>query len=148
MSEELNAVTNMGDQTSQIAEDKIASLFQPDTLISTQYFENLRRKTHIQPEKRLMLAVLRDAVSSYRDNLSARSAKKKRLFDETEEWISETGGDWIFSFDSVCESLGLNPAYVRQGLLRWKERSRAERRRIDIVVSEAGLAIERRRKVG
>ena len=30
--------------------------------------------------------------------------------------------DWIFSFASVCEVLRFNPEYVRQGLLRWKEK--------------------------
>jgi hypothetical protein len=26
------------------------------------------------------------------------------------------GNDWIFSFDSVCDLLGLDPEYVRRGL--------------------------------
>jgi hypothetical protein len=47
------------------AEEKISSLFDPDTLLSAQYFENLRRKTPIEPEKRLMLAVLEDAVNCF-----------------------------------------------------------------------------------
>jgi hypothetical protein len=32
------------------------------------------------------------------------------------------GGDGLFSFDTVCETLGINPEYVRQGLLRWKKK--------------------------
>jgi hypothetical protein len=27
---------------------------------------------------------------------------------------------WLFSFDNICESLGINPAYMRDGLVRWK----------------------------
>jgi hypothetical protein len=110
-------------QSTLTTDAKIASLFQPDTLLSAQYFENLRRKTHFQPEKKLMWALLQDAVNSYRDNLFSRHRKKKRIFLETEQWILAANTDWIFSFDSVCEALELNPAYVRQGLLRWKERS-------------------------
>ena len=116
-------VMNSSEQSTLTTDEKIASLFQPDTLLSAQYFENLRRKTHFEPEKRLLLALLQDAVNSYRDNLFSRNRKKRRLFAETEEWILAVDGDWIFSFDSVCEALGLNPAYVRHGLLRWKERS-------------------------
>jgi hypothetical protein len=32
-------------------EDKLASLFEPDTLLYAEYFENLRRKTVLEPEK-------------------------------------------------------------------------------------------------
>jgi len=102
-------------------DDKIASLFQPDTLLSEQFFDNFRRRTFLEPEKRLMLAILQDGVNSYRDALHATGAKKKRDFDEAAAWIVERDRDWVFSFENVCEALGLSPEYLRQGLLRWKE---------------------------
>jgi hypothetical protein len=110
------------DQAGLTADEKLASLFQPDTLLSAQYFDNLRRKTLFEPEKRLMLALLEDAIGCFQDNLSAQAVGKKKLFDEAEQWIVEKDGDWIFSFDHVCETLGFTPEYVRQGLLRWKEK--------------------------
>ena len=108
-------------------DEKLASLFQPDTLLSTQYFDNLRRKTLLEPEKRLMLAVLEDAIHCFQDNLFAEAVGKKKLFEEVEQWILERDGDWIFSFDNVCEALGFTPDYVRQGLLRWKEKQKSRR---------------------
>ena len=33
--------------------------------------------------------------------------------------VREAEGDWVFSFENICETLGFNPAYLRQGLLRW-----------------------------
>jgi hypothetical protein len=120
---EANSV-DTGNVTAHRGEEKIASLFQPDTLLSAQYFDTLRRKTLLEPEKRLMLAVLDDAINCYQDNLLAQRGKNRRLFDEAEEWISTPGGDWIFCFDNVCEALGFNPEYVRRGLLRWKEKRR------------------------
>jgi len=108
-------------------DEKLASLFQPDTLLSAQYFDNLRRKTLLEPEKRLMLALLEDAIHCFQDNLSAQTTTKKKLFDETEGWILQTDGDWIFSFDQVCEALGFSPEYVREGLLRWKEKHKPKR---------------------
>jgi hypothetical protein len=128
MSLRMASVINDSEQSALTAEEKIASLFQPDMLLSAQYFENLRRRTHFEPEKRLMLALLEDAINCYQDNLISRSGKKKRLFEDTEQWVLRTDGDWIFSFDNVCDALGLNPEYVRQGLLRWKERSQKARR--------------------
>jgi hypothetical protein len=110
------------DQTGLTTDEKLASLFQPDTLLSAQYFDNLRRKTLLEPEKRLMLALLEDAIHCFQNNLSAQSLRKKKLFDEAEQWIVEKGADWIFSFDHACETLGFSPEYVRRGLLRWKEK--------------------------
>jgi len=112
-------------------DERIVSLFQPDTVLSAQYFENLHRKTLFEPEKRLMLAILDDGIHRYLENLYASDAKKVRVFEEAAAWITETNGDWVFSFDSVCDALGLNPEYVRQGLLRWKERNGKPGRRLD-----------------
>jgi hypothetical protein len=106
-------------------EDKIISLFEPDTLVSAQYLENLRRKTLLEPEKRLMLAVLEDAINCFQINVMAQSGRRKKLFNESEDWIMGWDDDWIFSFVSVCELLGFNPEYVRRGLLRWKEKQLA-----------------------
>lgn len=105
-------------------DEKIASLFQPDTLVAAQYFDNMRKNTLFEPEKRLTWAILEDAIHTFQDNVSSPHRRGKRLLMETEEWITQTGRDWIFSFENVCETLGLNPAYVRQGLLRWKEKHR------------------------
>jgi hypothetical protein len=69
-----------------------------------------------------MLAILEDAINCYQDNLLAKRGRAGRLFTEAEEWILEKGSDWIFSFKNICETLGFNPEYVRQGLLRWKEK--------------------------
>jgi len=106
-------------------EEKIISMFEPDTLVSAQYLENLRRKTVLEPEKRLVLAVLEDAINCFQVNVMAQSGRAKKLFNDSEDWIMGRDDDWIFSFVSVCELLGFNPEYVRRGLLRWKEKKLA-----------------------
>ena len=109
------------DQTGLTPDERIGALFQPDSLLSTHYFETLRRKTILEPEKRLMLAILEDAIHCFQDNLFTRNVRGKRLFEEAKEWIVEADGDRVFSFENICEALGFNPAYVRQGLRRWME---------------------------
>lgn len=109
------------DQASVVWEEKVASLFQPDILVSAEYFETVRAKACFDPEKRLMLAILEDAVQCFQDNVLARNGTSKNLFDAAEEWILESGDDWIFSFENICEVFGFNPHYIRQGLIRWKE---------------------------
>jgi hypothetical protein len=121
----------MGTQTESFAykahqtlnpDESLLSLFEPDAVVSAQYFEHLRRKTLLDPEKRLMLAVLEDAINCFQYNALLRSGKRKRLFEESEAWILAGDRNWLFSFENICDVLGINPAYVRQGLLRWKER--------------------------
>ena len=113
-------------------EERVTSLFQPDTLLPEQFLETFRRKLHLEPEKKLMLAVLEDAVACYQKYLFARDSKGKLLFQEAEEWVQERGGDWLFSFAHVCETLGFDPDYVRHGLMQWKEHRFAERTRANV----------------
>ncbi len=107
--------------TSLSVEEKVSSLFQPDTLLPAQYLETFRRRDHLEPEKRLMLAVMEDGIACFQKYVFARDGKRKVMFREAEEWILDESSHWLFSFESICEDLGFNPGYVRQGLLRWKE---------------------------
>lgn len=97
-------------------------LFQPDTLLPIQYLETLRKKSFLEPERYLMLAVLEDAVDCFQKYIFARDRKGKKLFHEAQDWLLAENGDGVFSFQNTCEALGLSPGYVRQGLMRWKRR--------------------------
>jgi hypothetical protein len=116
-----SAERSKGDDTVFSMQENVGSLFQPDTLLAAQYFDNLRRKSILEPEKRLMLAILEDAIDSFQDNVLAERGKAKSRFGEAQEWILQRDNDWVFSFESICEELGFDPRYVRQGLLRWKQ---------------------------
>ncbi len=108
------------------AGEQETSLFQPDYLLPAQYFETFRRKVYLEPEKRLMLAVLEDGLTCFQTYLLATKAMGKKLFREAEEWIFEEDSDRLFSFEHICEVLGLNPQYVRGQLLWWRDTKLAE----------------------
>lgn len=110
----------MAEQTTLNAEERVASLFQPDTLLPAQFLDTYRRKAHLEPETSLMLAVLEDAVACFQKYALARDEHGLELFREAEEWILQKDTAWLFSFDNICESLGINPDYLRAGLVRWK----------------------------
>jgi hypothetical protein len=113
-------------------EDKIFSLFQPDVLIASQYLANTKSKTYREPEKKLILAVLEDALWCFQNGLLTRNNKKKRnLCRDAEGWIMEETGDTLFSFNGICELLGLEPAYLRKRLVHWKVEALRRRRRPD-----------------
>lgn len=111
----------MNEETNLSMDERLASLFQPDTLLPEQFLETFRRRSHLEPEKGLMLAVLEDAVACFQKYLLARDSRGKALFRDAERWIMEKDGDWLFSFENICEALGFEPDYLRAGLLRWKE---------------------------
>lgn len=111
---------------SNVAADEVASLFQPDSLLPVQYFENFRRKVQTEPEKRLMLAVLEDALACFQKHFSSRGGRGLRLFRETEEWIFREDSSRPFGFSNICEVVGFDPQYIRQGLLKWRDRKIAE----------------------
>ena len=83
--------------------------------------ETLLKKNIREREEGLMLAVLTDAVECFQKYAFATDDKGKKLFQEAEEWLLEKGSAWFFSFENICEVLGLHPDYIRQGILYWKE---------------------------
>jgi len=76
---------------------------------------------NLQPEKRLMLAVLEDAVTSYFRHAFATSDVGEVEFREATEWIHSPDNAWPFSFLNICTALSIEPDYVRRGLARWRE---------------------------
>jgi hypothetical protein len=102
-------------------------LFQPDVLVASEFFEGARKERHADPTRKLMLAMLEDAVNCLQHYALDPSERGKTLFHNSKTWIMDRRNHWIFSFENVCELLELNPDYIRDGLRRWEERLRAVR---------------------
>ncbi len=89
---------------------------------------------HLQPEKRLMLAVLEDAVTSYFRHAFATRHAGMAEFREAQAWITSDDTTWPFSFLNICTALDIEADYVRRGLERWRAREQrlpaGQRRRV------------------
>jgi hypothetical protein len=83
--------------------------------------ESVYKKTIREGEERLMLAVLESAVEDFQKYVPARKPGGKQRFQEAEEWFLEKDGEALYSFENICETLGLHPDPIRNGLLAWKE---------------------------
>jgi hypothetical protein len=112
------------------AEDRVQELFQPDTLLPSQYFDRIRRRASSDGERRLMVAILEDAVDVYRKQAGARDRKRRQLFEDAEAWIECADTSWIFSYQNICDVLGIDAAYLRKGLRAWKARAGGDRGRV------------------
>ena len=101
---------------------------EPETILPSQYFDRFEIDASLQPEKRLMLAVLEDAVGTFQKYAVATGRRARRLFAEAEEWFASDDVSWPYAFLNICQALGLEPAYVRRGLLRWRNGQVADAR--------------------
>ena len=86
----------------------------------------------LERERRLVLAILEEAVRSYQHYAFATNRRGRRLFGETCEWFDSHDNTWIFSFENICYALDLDPDHIRQGLARWRE-SEGRRRPVTAV---------------
>jgi hypothetical protein len=92
-------------------------------------------------ERALAGAVLEDAIGCYLKYAGARSPKARREFRLASEWIFSSERRWPFSFENICDVLGVDPQSVRPALAAFarpmaaRARRRPRRRRAHMIVS-------------
>ena len=89
------------------------AFFEANTLLPSQYFGTRRPRT---AELDLMAAILQDAlecVERYRDT---KNSHDRLVFREARQWIVSNEPDWPFSFEWICEVLGLEADALRERL--------------------------------
>lgn len=98
-------------------------LFEPDSLLPAQFYRTFGRRLKARGELRLMVAVLEDAVECYRKYAAAQDEEGRRLFQEAAAWVQSRDRRYLFSFENICELLGIDPDCLRAGLQRrWVRR--------------------------
>lgn len=112
----------MAEIRNETSEEGAAVIIQPDTVLPSQFFAGMQQKGFIEGEKRLVAAVLADAVECYMKQIDTTDPRGRQLFEEAEIWIFTENRGWFFSFDSICEILGLDPTYLRRGIAEWSKR--------------------------
>lgn len=108
-------------------------LFEPDTILPSQYFAAVRKRVPKEAEYRLVVAVLEDAIDCYQKHLNSCDPKARQLFEEAEAWVASEDRSWPFSFVNICELLNLNPGFVRRGLETWKRNQCSGRKSVRVV---------------
>ena len=78
----------------------------------------------LQPEKRLILAVLEHAADDFRTYAFVRSGRGRWLFMEASEWFRSTATG-LFDFEGICQTTGLDPDFIRKCLRSWYESAAA-----------------------
>jgi hypothetical protein len=77
------------------------------------------------PEKRLLLAVLEEAIATVQRHVVDERRRGRRLHREAEAWVLSDDVSWPCTFRRICDALGIDPDYLREGVMRWSARRRA-----------------------
>ncbi len=100
--------------------DSLADLLGPDVILPQQFFDGPRGDSDFSPEKALMLAILEDAIRCFQEYFRTTRARPRMLSRQAERWIRTRDWNWPFSFNNVCDALGIDPDCMRDALLRMK----------------------------
>jgi hypothetical protein len=96
--------------------------------------ESLSHKKDANPERKLLEAILTDAIECWQllalhpiasrfENVRSPIGKRQRNYRDAHFWFF---GDYdnapYFSFTKICDCLGLDPDFIRRRLLEWRRK--------------------------
>ena len=88
------------------------------TILPVQYLEPPSTRLGL-PHRRLMLAVLQTAIDDVRSSYPPEGMDgrgKVREHDGARAWVASVDRSWPFSFENVCEAVGIDPVALRRAL--------------------------------
>ena len=88
-------------------------MLRPNIILPSQYFPSQLKQA---PEQRLMIAVLQDAIDCVDKYRGATDSDGRRLFAEAAQWVLADESEWPYSFECICDVLGLDANAVRYRL--------------------------------
>lgn len=88
-------------------------MLQPNVILPSQRFG---ARKPLAPERRLMIAVVQDAINCIAKYRFATDRRGRRLFNEGTQWLGSQETGWPYSFESICDVFGLDANAVRHRL--------------------------------
>jgi hypothetical protein len=104
-------------------DDFLARIVEPDIFLPSQFYGNGGLSRQLEGEKRLMIAILKDAVECLEKYRGTRISSGQNQYQNALEWVQDTGTEWLFSFTNICDLLGFDPDYLREELLKRENKS-------------------------
>jgi len=93
------------------------------TMLPAQFWCGLA-DPRTEPTKRLMVAVLEEAISVVVNRSSRGSDDHRAVVLEAERWFSSDDRTAPFAFGTICDVLGLDVGSVRETVAAWRSRQR------------------------
>lgn len=93
-----------------------------EVLLSAQFHHRRNSARMLEPLRRLMVAILVDAIRCIQTKFDARQPARRQDYADARLWISSDDDRAVFSFKAVCDTLDIDPNAIRQYLLQWEEK--------------------------
>ena len=103
-------------------DDFLARILEPDIFLPSQFYGNGALSRQLEGEKRLMIAILKDAVECLEKYRGSLSSAGKISYQSAIDWVEDTDTEWLYSFTNICDLLGFDPNYLREQLLKRENR--------------------------
>jgi len=101
----------------------IDNLLAHHVVAPSQYYDSRRRSTTDEALQRLMLAVMADVLECVsRRRIGTGGATVGKAATDAALWIEEENDEYPFSFNSICDALGINAQALRQAASRGEPR--------------------------
>jgi hypothetical protein len=93
-----------------------------EAFLPSQYYGAHHTSGSSEGERRLLLAVLRTAITDYLRTSDSHTRQGRRQCNEVGAWFrSKFATPGIFAYEEICESLGIDPDRLRRWL--WSRNS-------------------------
>jgi hypothetical protein len=117
-----SAYQQPGAGSASLKETSLDSALHPEALMPVQFYGARRGGDGMEAVKRLMCAILEDALRCFERNLNASTVVRRREFREAKNWLfSKNKGEGLFAFESVCDTLGVDPNRLRCAISQRRE---------------------------
>jgi hypothetical protein len=120
------AASNREYNDDRYSQEEARLFHQPDVLCVGEYLHVYQGRPAETPERRLIAAILRDAVDCYLRDCFTKNRHRKRSFREAEEWFFKSDGYGVFSLENVCNVLNIDPGYIRRTLKEYEQQNSPE----------------------
>jgi len=88
-----------------------------DGEVCVRYESVFKRAEPAAGARRLLLAVLEDGIRALLKNARATHGRGMNLRREAFRWLTATARTDVFTFESICEALGIDAARLRARVL-------------------------------
>jgi hypothetical protein len=120
----------MSDMLSMVKErDPLADEFSGAEVVLPLQFQGVRAgAATLEPLRRLMVAMLVDALRSFRTNCETCRPARREEYTEVRSWLFSDEDNGVFSFRAVCDALEIDREAVRKVLVQWQEKRSSGRK--------------------
>ena len=90
------------------------------TMLPIQHLQKAGKSVG-EPERRLMMAVLQTVLDDCQGSPYRRAAGRptnQRARQMALAYVSNTDRTWLFSFENICEAVGLDAIHLRRSFFR------------------------------